>query len=791
MLAVFIGLVGAVDRAVAGGVGYSRIAVTVGSPHDLVRLGEAGIPLEEVRGRDLSRIVLIATPAEIARLRNLGFAVTTLERDVAAGYARRAVQDAAARRLQDSSRARNFHLGSLGGFLTLTELEAEFNAMQTLYPLLISAWIQIGTSVEGRPIWAVKISRNPQDDEDEPRVLYTAMHHAREPQGMMVLLHTMWYLLEQYGINSDVTEILDHRELYFVPVVNPDGYYYNEATAPAGGGLWRKNRRRNANGTFGVDLNRNYGFAWGADNTGSSPQPDYETFRGTAPFSEPETQAVRDFCLQKKFSLALNYHTFGDVLIHPWGYSAQQTPDSSTFRRLADIITARNYYAVGTGLETLGYRTNGDSDDWMYGDTLTKPVIFAMTPEVGGDDDGFWPAPTRILPLAEAHLEANLRAAELAGDYYRITSPQIDQKRDRDTITVSFVMQNAGVKSVASGFTAKAEGEGIIIAEPRSIFVSGVSSLPIVFNAVRVKGLPDGFPARLSVEWVSPKGRSRDSVQFRLGVPTVLFADNADSGTGKWVSVSTVPSSRWDTTSTVAFSGRSFTDSRAGAYARNVVNTLTLGTPVPLNAAAADLHFRARWEIEPAYDAVVVEASTDLGVTWIPLRGRFARPGSGLSGSRQQSGLPVYDRTKWEWVNEIIDLEGFLTASVLLRFRMESDAFVQRDGMYVDDIMVLGYRDVQLAVAPAPLPGQVELYANYPNPFNGQTTIRFSIPFGMTARLQLTDVLGRNVITVADEFFTAGLHTRIIDARVLASGVYYYSLETAGGTRVRPALLIR
>ena len=82
---------------------------------------------------------------------------------------------------------------------------------------------------------------------EKPQVLYTSIHHAREPMSLSQLIFYMWYLLENYDSDPEVQYILNNTELYFIPVVNPDGYLYNEFTNPTGGGLWRKNRK-NSNG---------------------------------------------------------------------------------------------------------------------------------------------------------------------------------------------------------------------------------------------------------------------------------------------------------------------------------------------------------------------------------------------------------------------------------------------------------------------------------------------------------------------------------------------------------------
>ena len=112
----------------------------------------------------------------------------------------------------------------MGGFYTLSEVIGELDNMKIQYPILISTKISIGNSVENRPIYTVKISDNPEFDENEPEILYTALHHAREPQSMMQMIYFMYYLLENYNTDPSVQYLVNNRELYFIPVVNPDGY---------------------------------------------------------------------------------------------------------------------------------------------------------------------------------------------------------------------------------------------------------------------------------------------------------------------------------------------------------------------------------------------------------------------------------------------------------------------------------------------------------------------------------------------------------------------------------------
>ena len=121
-----------------------------------------------------------------------------------------------------------------------------------------------------------------------------------------------------------LTRLVDEREIFILPVVNPDGYVYNEMIAPDGGGMWRKNRNPEFAPDYGVDLNRNYGYMWGYNDFGSSPDPSDATYRGTAPFSEPETANIRAFVNSHEFVFAVNYHSHSDLILWSFDGDVQQ-----------------------------------------------------------------------------------------------------------------------------------------------------------------------------------------------------------------------------------------------------------------------------------------------------------------------------------------------------------------------------------------------------------------------------------------------------------------------------------
>lgn len=327
---------------------------------------------------------------------------------------------------------------TMGGFKTYNEIITYLDNLVLMYPNLISPRFSIGTTYEGRDIWALKISDNHAIDEDEPEVFYNSLIHAREPAGAAALLNVMEHLLVNYGIDPDITYLVDNREMYFVPVVNPDGYLYNQELNPFGGGLWRKNRRPTTFSSYGIDLNRNFGFAWGYDDFGSSSSPGSDVYRGPGPFSEPETEAIRDFVASRQFVVCNNIHTYSNLFLWPYGYDRIYSHMDDFYNQLGDSVHAFNGYTAQVAW--LLYPTNGAADDWMWGDTITKPRVISVTTEIGNSSDGFWPDPARIPALVAENLEPNLFLARIADNPYQLAPPNRPTVALPDSVGLNFAL---------------------------------------------------------------------------------------------------------------------------------------------------------------------------------------------------------------------------------------------------------------------------------------------------------------------------------------------------------------
>ncbi|MEO0073985.1 MAG: M14 family zinc carboxypeptidase, partial [candidate division WOR-3 bacterium] len=275
-----------------------------------------------------------------------------------------------------------------GYYFTYWEIQDTLQRLADRFPSICRRY-SLGRSFQNRDIWCLKISDNPGLDEEEPALFVNGATHAREPTGTHCCVMFAVRLLQGYGTDSLITWLVNNREVYIVPVMNPDGYVYNSDSGGASSN-WRKNRRGPVPPYVGIDLNRNYGYKWGYDNIGSSPDPSAETYRGPARFSEVETQVIRDFQSRYRFRTCQDFHTYGRYNMYPWGYVTSLPPEQTLLQEIVDTFRMNNGYPAGnTGqISRVLYTVNGGSVDWEYSDTAGKFVTYAFTCELSIND--FW-----------------------------------------------------------------------------------------------------------------------------------------------------------------------------------------------------------------------------------------------------------------------------------------------------------------------------------------------------------------------------------------------------------------
>ncbi len=280
------------------------------------------------------------------------------------------------------------------------------NELATRYPTLASM-VNVGTTLEGRTIWAIRISGS--GPATKPAVVYFGCEHAREWIAATVPPYLAAYLLQNYAIDPDITDLVDNVEFFLVPVFNVDGYVYSWTTNR----FWRKNRRNIGGGVYGVDLNRNWGEGWGGQ--GSSGTASAETYRGTSAFSEPETQVLRDFIIaHPNLRAQLDVHSYSQLILWPYGYTSALSPDEAVYqdvglamKSLISGVFGVNYNAGP--LYTAIYPAAGVSVDWTY----VQRGMFSISYECRDTGlYGFTLPAAQIIPNNEELLPATLHMTQ-------------------------------------------------------------------------------------------------------------------------------------------------------------------------------------------------------------------------------------------------------------------------------------------------------------------------------------------------------------------------------------------
>lgn len=349
--------------------------------------------------------------------------------------------------------------GVFGNYYLYSEVNQEILQLQTQYPALLRVDSLATRSIEDRALYTVKVSNSPGANNNKPEVLFSGAIHAYEPIGVSVCMSDIIYLCENYTVDPEIQWLVDNRQVYFIPVINPDGYVFNE-TYPSM--MWRKNRRHNSGGSYGVDLNRNYPYKWGYDNVGSSPNETAWNYRGTEPASEPETQAVVDFINAHQFRTWHNHHSPGDVLLIPFSYINSypwgDTMEYYTICREESLLYG--FLDWGNSTQAYGYPCNGELGDWAWCDSATYK-IYGLVPELGPDYWGGLNDTAEIVGICQDMLKAELYLMQVSGFFPVFSGVVIIDTfpganndgvlNPGEMANLHIVLQNKGVVDTASG----------------------------------------------------------------------------------------------------------------------------------------------------------------------------------------------------------------------------------------------------------------------------------------------------------------------------------------------------
>lgn len=278
----------------------------------------------------------------------------------------------------------------------------------------------IAKTHEGRDIWAIRITSDFNTADTKPAAIFMGGHHAREHLSVEMPLKLVQYLINQYREgNPKVVNLINSRDVHIIPVVNPDGMEYDIKDGSYK--MWRKNRSRNSNGTFGVDLNRNYGYQWGTG--GSSNSPSSDTYMGPSAFSEIESRAIKNYVeSHTNITILLTVHSFSKLILYPWGHKynpIETAADLRVHQTMANKMAQWNGYTPQQSSEL--YIASGDTTDWSYGAHKIFSFTFELDPAGGGfGGGGFYPGAGVIQPVFEKNAEAFLYLITYADNPYRV-----------------------------------------------------------------------------------------------------------------------------------------------------------------------------------------------------------------------------------------------------------------------------------------------------------------------------------------------------------------------------------
>ncbi|MGW0504645.1 M14 family zinc carboxypeptidase [Micromonospora sp. NPDC003241] len=359
-----------------------------------------------------------ATRAEAAAISRLGFRLEA----IAALPTDRGATDGQVGALAFPPADANYH--------DYAEMTAVVNQVVADHPS-IARKVSIGSSYEGRDLVAVKISDNVATDENEPEILFNAQQHAREHLTVEMAIYLLNLFTDNYGSDSRITSLVNNREIWIVPTVNPDGSEYDIATGSYRS--WRKNRQPNSGSSYvGTDLNRNWSYNFGCCG-GSSGSTSSDTYRGPSAFSAPETQALRNFVNSRvvggvqQIKANIDFHTYSELVLWPYGYTTSNTATGmnadqyNTFATIGQQMAATNGFTPQQSSDL--YITDGSSIDWMWATHGIWAYTFELYPG-SASGGGFYP-PDEVIPAQTSrNREAVLILSEYADCPYRAIGKQ-------------------------------------------------------------------------------------------------------------------------------------------------------------------------------------------------------------------------------------------------------------------------------------------------------------------------------------------------------------------------------
>ena len=655
----------------------------------------------------------------------------------------------------------SFYAARKGEYHDYTDFVNQMVLVATVFPD-IAILDTLGVTYEGREVLALKISDNVDVQEDEPELLFVGLHHAREWPSLEICLFLVDTLTWGYGSDPSITDVVNTRQIWIVPCLNPDGYVYCHDE----GHDWRKNRRYFPQfDTTGVDLNRNYdgsndghpGGEWGSIPGGTSHGPHTEVYCGPSPFSEAETQALRNLILQHDFVFGVSYHTWQESVMWQWGYTTDPAEDSMIMSEVGEEMASRITRQYGAGTydayqSSIGlYYTAGDYGDWHYGFTLYADGknTLAYTVEACAS---FHPSTSYLDQIVRENFDGAFYLCQIADSISSLLTPRVmpPQLTNTDTISASYAL-------------------------------------------VWLQTNPSASPDYYALQELTA-----------LSVMT----DDGESGDTLWYRrYFTIDGSTYHSPDHSYFSSLS----RA-----NDVSALTARWPLLVDAGDS-LTFWCRYDIEENWDYAFVEVSLDTR-RW-EILGAF----TGASDWTREAytlepyaGNSLFIRFRYItddaiqyagfWVDDIHPVASFGTSETLdsaitdtayvidyrpaghyyYRVRGHNDERGWGDWSQLEHVVATSVWEHEVASDP----GSVYLIHRGSTPFRSATVIEYYVPDRCEVSLDMYNLVGGHVATLQKSQVEKGVH-RISCTASLPPGVYFCQLRSPFGSRTIKLLRLR
>lgn len=718
------------------------------------------------------------------------------------------------------------------------------------YTTIGESWAKqhIGTSAYSNfnhDIMALKISDNPQSYEaDEPSIFYFGMHHAREPISVEVCMAVLYEIINNYQTDPEIASWIANRQIWFVPIVNPDGHKIVTDEIDM---WWRKNiKDNNQNNMFdtqdyygygadGVDLNRNYGYSFGL--LGTSDDPNHVTYHGTNEFSELETQSIKNLIEQNNFAAGISYHSYGELVLYPWGQAEDAyAPDHTALKALSDDMAAlipgidtQHYVSqISSGL----YPTSGGLDDWAYG----QHGVFCYTIELATE---FIPPANQVdnicrnnVPAAKKLIERTMHSA-LKG-FIRDANTLEPLKAEiyvegidntgiwREPYTSSeqgyyFRMLPDGDYTVTiKSYGYQNQTQNITITNSQ-VTELNIDLVPASFQQTYIQfylangdfytgagqvtftnmPLPNEYQIVNGLANLGefPEGMHEIKVELDSypAFETVFYNQNLNNNTGRIAilddfvlnNFETEVTEPWEHTSTWQ---RVTTDAYEGNYCFTESPNGNYGNEEYYGfAGIIDL---------PVNNFAVLNcnlsfaAKYDLEENFDYAFVEFSTDGNVWERRAQFTGT-----SNWQRHSFVLNDFAGNNNQVYFRIMMQTDQAETADGIYIDDIRlhaIASYTDESDEVSPV---NKIKLSA-YPNPFNPTSNISLNLPSTQNISLDVYNIKGQKVKSIFSGKKPKGKHTFVWQGKNnnnqnVASGVYFYKLNAGKQSLTKKILLLK